>query len=229
MLKTISGIIFFIVLFAVSCFAQDTLPNIAVKNYNGKIVISWKNSYGVHISTINIQRSSDSLRNFTTIATVLNPLNKDNGIVDGKAPSPHMFYRVFIAFEGGTYIFSKSHRPVIDTFKTSIAVPDFSPPPVIPPKEVKVTPAITYIYGKYIYTGKDNNVIISLPNVAIHKYSIKFFDLKDNPLFEISKIPEPYLILDKVNFIHAGWFKYQLFDDGVLLEKYKIFIPKDAR
>jgi hypothetical protein len=228
--KIFFSIIFFITAFTIQSFAQDTLPNISVKNYNGKIVISWKNSYGARITNLNIQRSGDSLKNFTTIATVLNPMNKENGVVDSKAPIPTMFYRVFVAFEGGSYVFSKSHRPVIDTFKASVVVPV---PSLEPPKEVSkvIKSAVPppYIYGRFIYTGKDNNVIINLPDATKHKYSVKFFDDKDKPLFDIKTIPEPYLILDKVNFMHSGWFNYQLLDSGNLKEKYRLFIPKDGR
>jgi hypothetical protein len=227
--KTLFVIVFFIGLFSAPCFAQDTLPNIMVKNYNGKIVISWKNNYGQHISNLNIQRSSDSLRNFTTIATVLNPMNKQNGIVDGKAPTTNMFYRVFVAFDGGTYIFTKSYRPVMDTFKSvDLELPDVSAPPAPPKDLIKGSPANAYVYGRLIYIGKDNNIIINLPDAATHKYFLKFYDDKNNFLFEINKIHEPYLIVDKVNFLHAGWFNYQLYDNTTLVEKYHIYIPKDG-
>ena len=198
-----------------------------VKNYSGKIVVSWKNNYGQRISNLNIQRSADSLRNFTTIATVLNPMNKQNGIVDNKAPNTNMFYRVFVAFEGGTYIFTKSYRPVMDTFKSvSLDLPDVAPPPT---SATKGNAPNAYVYGRLIYMGKDNNIIINLPDAATHKYFIKFYDDKNNFLFEINKIHEPYLIVDKVNFLHAGWFNYQLYDNTTLVEKYHVFIPKDGR
>jgi hypothetical protein len=37
--------------------------------------------------------------------------------VDAKPPQGKIFYRVFVAFEGGDYVFSRSYRPVIDTTK----------------------------------------------------------------------------------------------------------------
>ena len=109
--------IFFLFLIAPAsqCFAQDTLPKISVKNISNKIIVSWKNTYGANISNINIQRSYDSIKNFTTIGSVLEPMNRENGFVDNKEPTAYVFYRVFVAFEGGRYIFSKSYRPVIDS------------------------------------------------------------------------------------------------------------------
>jgi hypothetical protein len=72
-------------------------------------------------------------------------------------------------------------------------------------------------------------VILNLPGAAGRKFSIKFYDENDKPVFEISSIKEPYLILEKVNFLHAGWFNYQLFDNDILLEKFKFYIPKDGK
>jgi hypothetical protein len=232
MLKLIFAFIFFIPAFAVRSFGQDALPNILVKNYNGKIIISWKNTYTNHINHINIQRSNDSLRNFNTIANVLDPMNEENGVVDPKPTNKNMFYRVFVAFEGGTYVYSKSQRPVIDTFKSNPTTANTIAANITDTtntNEYRAPAPAPYVYGKFIYTGKDNNVIINLPEATTHKYSIKFFDDKDDPVFEVRSVPEPYLILDKVNFIHSGWFNYTLFDNGILLEKYKIFIPKGGK
>ena len=54
---------------------QKTLPAISVTNINGKIIVSWKNAYTIPLSTLSIQRSYDSLKNYTTIGSVLNPQN----------------------------------------------------------------------------------------------------------------------------------------------------------
>jgi hypothetical protein len=203
--------------------AQDTLPNIKVKNLSGRIIISWKNAYGANIRNINIQRSFDSLKNFTTIGTVLNPQNRENGFADVKPPYNKMYYRVFVAFEGGSYVFTKSYRPVKDTAKTLAA-------------NEKDTVIITelpkptgYVPSKRVYTGKDNNVVISLPEAAQKKYLIKFFDELDNFVFEVTKVPEPFLVLEKVNFIHSGWFFFELYENGNLIEKHKFFVPKDGK
>lgn len=246
--------------FAGHCLAQDTLPRISVKNISNQIIISWKNNYGVKIANINIQRSADSIKNFTTIGTVLNPLNKENGYVDGKAPNPTMFYRVFVAFEGGTYIFSRSQKPVIELpkqidtasvvrqnteyqknvmdFTTPVALqpaqetPDISNPgeDLLPPtkKFFKPKPPTGFVPSKFIYANRENNLIVSLPDADKEKFSLYFFDEKDKLVFEIKNIKESYLIVEKVNFLHTGWFYYHLYDDGILLEKYKFYIAKDG-
>jgi hypothetical protein len=200
--------------------AQDTLPNISVTQISNKVLISWTNPYS-SVANINIQRSYDSLKNFTTIGSVLNVRTKSNGFIDSKEFSPPQYYRLFISFEGGTYIFTQSHRPGLDTMKAVVAVV---------PKEVEQAPVQTwFVPSKYVYTGKENNVIISLPDADKKKYSIKFFEDDGTQLFELKRVSEPYLILDKVNFIHTGLFDFELYSDGVIIERHKFFIPKDGK
>ena len=217
--------------------AQDTLPKITVKNISNKIIVSWKMNYGANISNINIQRSKDSLRNFTTIGSVLEPMNRENGYVDNKATGPDMFYRVFVAFVGGKYLFTKSYKPVKDSI-TSNGLSAIEEDKLLPSEKLK-TDSITvkpsapkpyvYIPSKFIFTGKENSVIIQLPDAIINQYSVKFFDEKDKPIFEIGKIKEPYLIIEKVNFLHSGWFYFKLFDNGILKEKNQFYIPKEGK
>jgi hypothetical protein len=79
----------------------------------------------------------------------------------------------------------------------------------------------------YVYTEKDGNISVSLPNVSFHHYSIKFFDEKSIPLFDISEVKESSLLIDKVNFLRSGWYKFELYEDGKLKEKHKFYIPRD--
>lgn len=211
-------IFFLALLLSHKLFAQDTLPKVSVSNISGHILISWTNPFTT-LTTINIQRSFDSLKNFTTIGSVLDVTNKRNGLLDGKPLSPNMFYRVFLSFEGGTYMFSKSSRPVKDTTK---ALPDIQ---VFQQSIVNTW----FVPSKLIYTGRDNNVIISLPDAAKRKYVIKFFEESGAFLFELNKITEPYLTLEKVNFIHAGIFDFEIFENGTLIEKHKVYVPKDGK
>lgn len=259
--------------------AQDTLPRISVKPVNNLVVISWKNTYGAKISNILIQRSADSLAKFTTIGTVLNPLNRENGFVDSKIGSTPFFYRLFIAFEGGRYLFTKSSKPQLDTIvkvtplttvvapiivpviapvntlpnvpvvihqpvvtKTPITKPPvvvpIAPPPIELPEEINLLPEtkiipkpvpVGFVPSKFIFTDKNNNLVISLPDAEKEKFSLKFFNEKEKLVFEIKNITEPYLIAEKVNFLRTGWYYYSLFNDGILLEKYKFYISKDGK
>lgn len=88
------------------------------------------------------------------------------------------------------------------------------------PKEI-------YRPSKYVFTEKDGNVRIALPLAAEKKYTIKFFDEFNLPALEIKQIKDNLLTLDKSNFLHAGWFTFELYEDGVLKEKHRLFIPKE--
>ena len=88
------------------------------------------------------------------------------------------------------------------------------------PKEV-------YKASVYVFTEKDGNVRIALPLAQEKKYTLKFFDEDNLPALDIKQIRDPLLTLDKSNFIHAGWFKFELYEDGRLKEKNKLYIPKD--
>lgn len=199
-------------------FAQDTLPKITVTQLGKKVLVSWSNPYA-YVTSINIQRSGDSIKNFTTIGSVLDVKAATNGFVDTKEFIPaNQYYRLFISFEGGNYIFTKSRRPTPDTLNISAEITDYQQP-------VKTW----FVPSRHVYTGRDNNVIISLPDAAKKKYSIKFFEDDGTFVFELKRIPESYLTLDKVNFMHSGLFNFELFENRIIIERHKIYIPKDGK
>lgn len=227
-------------LFPLNLLAQDTLPNFTARKIGKKNLISWRNTYGARIANINIQRSVDSLRNFSSIGSVLDPNNAENGFVDPKAPDGKVFYRIFVAFEGGSYIFSKSKRPYLDTVRkqeipmivhdTPLAMPVPPPPPANagtakepPPPAPKL-----WVASKFIFTGRDNNVQINLPDAQKTRYRVKFYTDQDQLLFEV-KIKEPQLVIEKVNFLRSGWFYFQLYEQDILIERNKFYIPKEGK
>jgi len=244
--------------------AQNTLPEITVKNLNEKIIVSWLNTYKKPIQNILIQRSFDSLKNYTTIGTVLNPQNTENGYPDNMPPYNKMYYRVTIIFEGGAYEIGKAFRPVkeiIDLPELDItAIPKSKQPVVIPEEEaslskselaeniqqlnfdkqrnnkkdsisIKVIEPKRIIETAYpsnrIFTSKQNSIVIQIAEARFKKYTIKFYDENEQLALELKKIKEDYLILEKSNFGHAGWFRFEIFEDGKLFEKNKVFIAKD--
>jgi hypothetical protein len=88
------------------------------------------------------------------------------------------------------------------------------------PKEV-------YRASKYVFTEKYGNLMISLPDAVSKKYSINFFEENKSPIFEISEVKSASLIVDKTNFVHSGWFYFELYENGELKERNKFYIPKD--
>lgn len=229
-MKRFFGLSFFVfVTIAVS--AQDTLPRFAVRNLganaagNPRIIISWVNRYD-SLAQISIQTSHDSLRYYRTLISMTDPNARMNGFADSKAPNDHMFYRLFIVQPNGQYAFSEVRRPRFDTVtKASVLVEN---------KEQKKQPLVDVIVKKpdfvpsfYVYTNKDGYVFVNLPDAEKQKYRIKFFEEDQSFLFEIKTISHPSLTLDKTNFMHAGWFFFELYNDEKLVEKNKFYLAKE--
>ncbi|MBS1599116.1 MAG: hypothetical protein JST75_12905 [Bacteroidetes bacterium] len=301
-----------IVFFVLDAAGQDTLPGFSViLKDNGKVIVSWRNGYPV-INQISIQRSSDSLKNFTTLLSVPDPTIAENGFVDSKAKGTTMFYRLFILLGNSKYIFTKAKRAVTETVAAAVVQktpteeeeitlnkvdnqrifyqqdnsnkknPTVTTPlKLSTPAPIKVEKTVyikikdsvigkvsgkmisafrdsvlsktkdtilfvhadtiliknyiapikevkeVYKISTYVFTGKDGNVNISLADATRKKYSVKFFEQDNTLVLEVKDIKDLLLIVDKVNFIHAGWFRFELYEDGKLKEKNKLFIPKD--
>ena len=299
----------FVCLFSLIVRAQDTLPRFSVTARGpGKILISWHNQYS-NITQINIQRSTDSLKNFSTLLSVPDPHLPENGAMDLKATHPNYYYRLFIVLEEGKYLFTASRKPQTnngvspattqeDTDESDAVLqradhqrvmflapgtlqgkPQIKSPttiqggfrqlevqqrPVyvkkgdrflgeIPGERLRAfrdslltktkdtlifidgdsllirpfVPKEVYRTSPYVYTGKYGNVQLNLPDAAKKHYSVKFFDDANKLLFELNAIKAPTLIVDKSNFFHAGWFRFELYEDGQLKDKNKLLIPKE--
>ena len=333
--------------------AQDTLPGFtASMKSNGKVLISWRNTYPA-INQISIQRSKDSLRNFTTLLTVPDPRIPENGFVDSKPTGTKMFYRIFILFPDSKYLFTKSRRAVLeptehlaltaksvekgkpktgtqpnrpdilnqanqkqitqpeDQAKMTInepAVeeekylilpkidnsrifymmesPNIKKPSVNNPGKLKIAtievdkilfvkrrdtvimriagnrvsrfsdslikqtkdtllfvnadtllikpyievyrePKEVYKVSPYVFTASDGNIMITLADCSRKKYYVAFFETDNTPVLEVKDIRDPTLTIDKANFGHSGWFRFELYEEGKLKEKNKFLIPKE--
>jgi len=285
--------------------SQDTLPRFTVAAKGpGKILVSWHNRYH-NVSQISIQRSTDSLKYFTTLLTVPDPTLPENGAMDNKASHPNFYYRLFIVLDEGKYLFTSSHRPQSNTGVTPAAQKEDidesdailtrsdqrllfadpkGKPQVTGPSSIKgvglrdidvqhtvyikkgnavvgqipgsrlrafrdsmlaktkdtllfidgdsvqirpFVPKETYRVSSYVFTGKYGNIHLALPDAGRRHYAVKFYDDNSKLLFELASIKATSLIVDKSNFLHAGWFRFELYEDGQLKEKNKLFIPKD--
>ncbi len=79
----------------------------------------------------------------------------------------------------------------------------------------------------YVYTDKEGYVVLNLPEASTKKYQLRIFEENDTPVLELKHIKNPYVTLDKSNFYHAGWYKFELVEDGKIKDRNKILIPKD--
>lgn len=78
-----------------------------------------------------------------------------------------------------------------------------------------------------IYTDREGNVIVSLNNAPDKRYSIKFMGPNDEPLFSVGQVKEKLLRIDKSNFLESGWYWFELYESGQVIERNKFFIPKN--
>jgi hypothetical protein len=216
------------ILVAATAFSQDTLPKFTVTNAGpNRNIVGWVNTYGL-VKQISVQRSFDSLSNFKTILNVADPNSRQNGFADTKAPNDRVFYRLFVVLGQGQFFFTASKRPFVDTFRlTRNGLIEKASDSV----NIGIKPAVPrrndFIPSFYVYTNKDGYLFINLPDAEKKKYHIKFYEEDDTFLFELKSIKEPALTLDKANFLHAGWFKFELYNDEKLVEKNKFYLAKE--
>jgi hypothetical protein len=219
--------------FAVS-EGQDTLPKFTVKNLGNdreghpNVVISWVNPFD-SLKQISIQTSHDSLRNYRTLISLTDPNAKMNGYADKKAINDHMFYRLFVVKGNGEYFFTAIKKPFLDTARVITPIES-----VVAKKQrdsvTTTNPVVRrpeFIPSSFIYTNKDGYLFINLPDAEKKKYRIKFYEEDNSFLFEVKNIRQTGLTLDKSNFLHAGWFLFELYNDDDLVEKHKFYIGKD--
>lgn len=81
--------------------------------------------------------------------------------------------------------------------------------------------------SEYVFTNNRGYVTIRLPENRLHRYSVVFYEEDGTELFRIKTLKEPELILDKTDFVHAGWFYFELFEDDKLKEKNKFMLTRD--
>jgi hypothetical protein len=93
--------------------------------------------------------------------------------------------------------------------------------------EVFREPKEVYKISAYVFTSKDGNVKITLPDYQHKKYFVAFFEMDSTQVLEVKDIKDTELIIDKTNFGHSGWFRFELYEDGKLKEKNKFLIPKE--
>lgn len=218
----------------------DTLPKFKAIKKDGEITISWINGFK-NAAQMNIQRSKDSLRNFSTIHSLPNPNVKTYSFVDKTAKNDSVYYRIFVLFEGTNYIFTPSKHLFVDTSKKTVAAPRVTTTPEKEklkeektkeekPKEEKAPPPPpkpVWVPSVHIFTGDDGNAVIKIPDALSKKYSIKFMKEDGSVLFTVPQVKETYLTLDKVNFLKSGWYYFELMEDGKLKEKNKFLITRD--
>jgi hypothetical protein len=124
----------------------------------------------------------------------------------------HLPYPEFIDFKDS--ILSKTKDTLFALNREEVMIRYFDPESVWTP-------------SSFIFTNRKGYVQIQMPEVGKANYRIDFFDATKKKIFQMKTIKEQVYILDKVNFRHAGWFYFEIYENNQLLEKNKFFIQED--
>lgn len=93
------------------------------------------------------------------------------------------------------------------------------------PVNINLSRPATFRPSGFVFTNADGDITIVLPPDRLENFKIRFYEANGEPLFEINQVKASLFTLDKSNFLHAGWFSFELFEGGQLKEKNKIKIP----
>ena len=75
----------------------------------------------------------------------------------------------------------------------------------------------------YVFTNSKGNLTIQLPNTNTKRYSLFIYDGK-LLLHNITNLKEDYLIIEKSTIYHSGWYDFELYCNGELLERNKFLL-----
>lgn len=110
--------VFFSLLFVLAsgfAFAQaPLLPDIAIASDKGVNVLSWTCQYD-GIKSIAVQRSSDSVFNYTTVGYVRNLKKGQQAFIDGHPQAGDNWYRLYIGFSSDLTWYSNTVKVHIDS------------------------------------------------------------------------------------------------------------------
>ncbi len=249
-LKPMTRLKLFLLLFCFSVFygsraqAQPQLPDVIGAAQHGLTLLSWTAQFD-GIKSIAVQRSSDSVYNFTTIGYVRNTKKGAQGFIDGHPMPGKNFYRLYIAFSSDLTWFSNRFRVEVDSAQilaAGIIPPNDSLQKLVPraisalsglkfdsttgnvlgtvklPTLAPVRPEI--VPSIYVFTNPFNgHVNIELPDVRAKAYDIRFFDEGEKMVLEIPRVNESPVILDKRNFQRKGYFHFEILRDREQWEK----------
>lgn len=208
-------------------YTPPVLPDFSALIQTGKIQLDWISGFPNAVQ-IGIQRSLDSVLNFTTIGYASNPGSSRNAYLDNKPLPGKNYYRLFILMNNSRYMYSKTVLAVADSTINAGAKLSASDIANLNPDNKK-DEVIPWKPSNYVYTTADGNVNIRLPEAPKKKYNVKFFEPSGAFLFEVEQVAEPFLILEKAIFMHAGWFNFEIYENGKLLEKWNLYIPLNYR
>jgi len=211
--------------------AQYPLPAMAITTEQAQNNLTWYCQYD-GIKSIAVQRSADSVRNFTTIGVINSPKKGMGSYRDTHPVVGKNYYRLSIEFGGDLEWFSNTYKVFLDsatiaksleeklkTGTTNAITATTSDKGKSETTESSTPKAFYFTPSSKVYTNPyTGHINISLEDATAKRYSLRFYDPSKNEVLRISRISKPMLILDKNNFNSRGIYSFQLFEGSSLVE-----------
>jgi hypothetical protein len=178
---------------------------------NDKAIVSWTNKDS-KIIQVNIQRSSDSLTGFKTIASIEQTNLNFFEFIDTKSSNLNQNYRLYILEESGNYQFTNSKKPLFVIETKSIKVP-VQNDQIIQTK--KLLPQNQPILNKekidvLLKTNANTSIEAVSENIKNSNNTLSFNDTRITKFAQLSKIlsPTKLLVINKqeLNYPHIYSF-----------------------
>ena len=151
-------------------------------------------------------------------------INADNSVKKPDPPRIITIYKADSLFAQLEYSVYKKFRDSVNKRKDTLLV--------LGQNEVQLKPfdpASIYKPSIFVLINQNGFVKLNLPDAASKKYKVVFYELDGKKLFTINNISDTAITIDKTDFIHAGWFKFELYESEKLIERNKILLQKDLR
>jgi len=225
--------------FSAAVHAQAPLPAVGAVSDKAVNYLTWTNQYD-GVKNIAIQRSPDSTYNWTVIGYVKNLKKGPEGFIDGHPLPGRNWYRLEIVFASDLSWFSNSVKLFVDssdlkkqrvlppndslqryvgklvkTDTTHMTGVDGSVALTIAIPDINAADAYSYIKSQYVFTDPfTSHVNVQLPDTKDHKYTIQFYDAKNNKVLFIPRVALPSIILDKRNFQRKGIYRFEVMENA---------------
>ena len=204
-------------------------------------LLTWNCQYD-GIKTIAVQRSNDSVYNYTTIGYVRNTKQGIQAYIDGHPLPGKNFYRLYIAFDSDLTWYSNRIRitvdstelltqgmvlPPNDSLQKLINSTDSTNPLKALVSKISMrtgtmdgdNTAFSYIKSQYVFTNPlTGHVNMELPDVATNRYNVHFYDTRDKEILEVPRVMASPVVIDKRNFQKKGIYKFVLKRNNTQLE-----------
>lgn len=110
-------------------------------------------------------------------------------------------------------ILTRTNDTLVQVANDTISIEPYSPP---------------YLQrtSQYVFTDRDGFIVVKLPD-ATKKYELVFLEEDDTPVLEFKTIKQQQFTIDKTNFYHGGWYKFEIRENGRIKERNKVYLPTD--